>query len=118
MTNTFADVVVVRFPFAEQNQVKARPAIIISSSTFNQARNDVVVVAVTSQIQTRLDFEPLIEDWKSAGLFKQSAIKSAITTIRSDEIIQTIGRLSASDQQQLFILLKTIFVLELPSLTE
>jgi mRNA interferase MazF len=48
------DVVLVPFPFTDLTAVKQRPALIISADVFNSTRDDVVVVAVTSQVPAHL----------------------------------------------------------------
>jgi len=45
----FGDIVLVPFPFTDQSTSKKRPAVIISSNTYNQKRPDIVIMAVTSQ---------------------------------------------------------------------
>lgn len=47
----FGDVVLVPFPFTSQAASKRRPAIVVSNQTYNTARHDVVVMAVTSQLR-------------------------------------------------------------------
>lgn len=55
MTSTtifeFGDVVLVPFPFTSQTISKKRPALIVSSHTYNVSRPDVVLMAVTSQLR-------------------------------------------------------------------
>jgi len=45
------DVVLVPFPFSNQSTIKKRPAIVISSSTYNKIFSDVVIMAITSQTE-------------------------------------------------------------------
>ena len=44
----FGDVVLVPFPFTDQSTTKKRPAIVVSSQTYNSERPDVIIMAVTS----------------------------------------------------------------------
>ena len=44
------DVVLVPFPFTDLSSSKRRPALIISSDSFNASNQDVILVAITSQI--------------------------------------------------------------------
>lgn len=46
----FGDVVLMPFPFTDQTGTKKRPAGVVSSSAYNAARRDLVVMAITSQI--------------------------------------------------------------------
>ncbi len=43
------DVVLVPFPFSDQTTTKKRPAVIISSNTYNDTSRDIVIMAITSQ---------------------------------------------------------------------
>jgi mRNA interferase MazF len=47
----FGDVVLVPFPFTNQIASKKRPAVIVSNRTYNAAKPDVVLMAVTSQLR-------------------------------------------------------------------
>ncbi|WP_350339219.1 type II toxin-antitoxin system PemK/MazF family toxin [Zhongshania marina] len=44
------DVVLVGFPFTNLQSTKKRPAVIISHSTYQQQKPDVILMAITSQI--------------------------------------------------------------------
>lgn len=44
----FGDIILVPFPFTDQTTSKKRPAVVISSSTYNTARPDLIIMAVTS----------------------------------------------------------------------
>jgi mRNA interferase MazF len=92
------DVVLVQFPFSNQAVHKKRPAVIISSNTYNNISSDVVIMAVTSQIGKAIVIgECLITNWQEAGLLKPSVIKTAISTIEQSLISKKIGRLSQND---------------------
>lgn len=45
------DVVLVPFPFSDQTTIKKRPAVIISSSAYNEISSDIIIMAVTSQTE-------------------------------------------------------------------
>ena len=103
------DIVVVKFPFASSLKYKARPALIISSEIYNDnKRNTVLILAISSQVNTKLDFELSIEAWQAAGLLKPSILKSAIATIEKSFIITKLGSLSRSDINRTDKLLQTI----------
>ena len=44
------DIVLVPFPFTDFTALKQRPAVVISSDKFNASRDDVILIALTSQI--------------------------------------------------------------------
>jgi mRNA interferase MazF len=93
------DIVVVKFPFASSLKYKARPALIISSEIYNRNKhNTVLILAISSQVDQKLDFELEIDNWKTAGLLKPSILKSAIATIEKDFILTKLGHLSNADK--------------------
>jgi len=103
------DIVIVKFPFASSLKYKARPALIISSETYNtNQRNTTIILAISSKIDTKLNFELSIENWENSGLLKPSIFKAAIATIEKEFILTKLGRLSESDIQNVTMLLKKI----------
>ena len=47
----FGDLVLVPFPFSDQTGIKKRPAIVVSSDAYQRERPEVVLMAVTSQVE-------------------------------------------------------------------
>jgi mRNA interferase MazF len=102
MRYQFGDVVLVPFPFTDQSSAKQRPCVIVSSTAYHDARRDLIVMAVTSQIRGTDAFgELVVQDWQAARLLKPSAIKPVLATLEHTLVIKTLGRLSARDQQGL-----------------
>ena len=66
MTNFLKyDVVVVKFPFASSLKYKARPAVILSSDIYNQnKRETLIILAISSSKENKLDFELEIHNWQ------------------------------------------------------
>jgi mRNA interferase MazF len=103
------DVVVVKFPFASSLKYKARPAVVISSEKYNQNERDtLLIMAITSKMEGRLDIESEISHWKEAGLLKPSLLKSAIATIEKEFVITRLGRLQKGDIEKLDDMIATI----------
>lgn len=103
------DVVLVPFPFSDQTTTKKRPAVIISSSRYNDLSQDIVIMAVTSQAEKPSQIgECLIKNWEEAGLLKPSAIKSAISTIEQKLVLKKLGKLSTDDLTSLNAALKDL----------
>ena len=66
----FGDIVLLKFPFTDNNTFKKRPALIIND--FKDG--DIIVCRITSQIyQTGNDV--FIDDWKKCGLKLSSVIR-------------------------------------------
>ena len=106
---SFGDVVLVPFPFTDQSVTKKRPAVVVSSDSYNQARPDVILMAITSQLSSppRLG-EVVIADWKTAGLLKASTTKPILTTIEKRLLIRSLGKLASPDLVSLRDALKKI----------
>ena len=105
----FGDVLFLDYPFADREDSKRRPAVVISSELFHRHKKDVIVLAITSQLTPVGELgEILIKDWQHAGLPKPSILKATIATIVSDRVIRRFGMLSDYDTQSLKQLLSKI----------
>lgn len=102
MSHAFGDVVLVPFPFTDQSGGKKRPAVVVSSAAYNEKRRDLVIMAITSQVRTPLDFvEAQIADWQSAGLIKPSVFKPLLATIEQGLVMRALGTLTDADRNAL-----------------
>ena len=99
MTNySYGDIVLVPFPFTDQSSIKKRPAVIVSSDTYNSKRLDIIIMAVTSQMQSVSYFgDTIVNDWQQAGLLKPSVIKPIFTTVEKKLILKKLGSLQNED---------------------
>jgi len=103
------DVVIVKFPFASSLKYKARPAVVISSDMYNESdRDTLLILAISSNVAHKLDFELIITDWKASGLLKPSIFKSAVATIEKSYVLTKIGALSDKDTRNLETLIRDI----------
>ena len=48
------DVVLVEFVFSDESGTKLRPSLVINSDAYAQARHEVIVAAITSNVTRRL----------------------------------------------------------------
>jgi len=84
MTFKFGNVLLIPFPFTDQRTIKKRPAVVISSVQYHQQHLDIILMAITSQIQQPpYPDNLLIQDWQSAGLLRPSVVKPIITTVET-----------------------------------
>lgn len=105
----FGDIVLVAFPFTDLQTTKKRPAVIISSRSYQQSRPDIILMAITSRIRQPLGTgEALLKDWQTAGLIKPSMLKPLIATIEQNRVVKPMGRLSTSDLTTLNKVIQTI----------
>lgn len=98
----FGDIVLVPFPFTDQSSIKKRPAVVVSSAIYNRDRPDIIILAVTSQMDSPSQIGAfLVEDWKAAGLLKPSVVKPIITTLQRTLVKKKLGCLVSQDIQSL-----------------
>ncbi|MFN5350579.1 MAG: type II toxin-antitoxin system PemK/MazF family toxin [Polaromonas sp.] len=106
------DVLLVSFPFTDQQGSKQRPAVVVSSNPYNARRSDVLIMAITSVLRNpnaALAFgEASLTDWQAAGLIKPSVLKPVFTTIEQRLIIRPLGTLSATDTSALREVLRQV----------
>jgi mRNA interferase MazF len=82
------DIILVGLVFSDESGTKLRPALVVSSSHYQRARREMIVSAITSNVERRLYGDHPISDWKGAGLLSPSIGTS---------IVRTIKQLSESD---------------------
>lgn len=109
MPYEFGDIVLVAFPFTDQSATKQRPAAIISKRSYNDARADIIIMAITSRLRDGTDFADVrLQEWQPAGLLKPSSIKPIIATLEQKLIRKQLGVLAINDQNALRDVLRTI----------
>ena len=92
------EVVLVRYPFSDLTNFKVRPAIIVNAPHISQ---DVFIVPLTSKTNNLLSGEFVLNDWKTAGLNVETAVKRSIYTIKESLIRKKVGILSNTDAENL-----------------
>ena len=95
------DVVVVPFPFTDRNATKRRPALVLSSSSFNQASQHSVLAMITSAEQSAWLGDHVIADLETAGLPTECVIRLKLFTLDHRLVIRKAGGLSSPDQKKL-----------------
>lgn len=92
------DVVVVPFPFTDFNTDKRRPALVLSTKTFNNQSGNCVLAMITSQNNPDWPLDTKIGSIQKAGLKSPSKIRMKLFTLDSHLIIRKIGGLSKKDR--------------------
>ena len=95
------DVVVVPFPFTDQQTSKRRPALVISAAVFNQSIQHSVLAMITSAEQSSWLGDSAISDLASAGLNQNCIVRLKLFTLDCRLIIRKAGVLAAKDQRSL-----------------
>jgi mRNA interferase MazF len=91
------DVVLVKVVFSEGFGVKKRPALIISDEYFHNSREEIIIAAITSNIDRLLPGDTKIEDWQIAGLKYPSLVTGIIQTLKINIIERKLGKFSKTD---------------------
>lgn len=95
---SFGDIILVPFPFTDQTDVKKRPAVVVSADRYHDARPDLIIMAVTSQLRISSQVDGLIiAAWDKASLPKPSAVKPLFASIARPLVIRSLGKLTAQD---------------------
>ena len=96
------DVVLVNFIFSDESGVKKRPGLVISSNQFNDKRNELIIVAITGQIEKLRFGDYLVNDYKKAGLLRPFAVTGVIRTIKSGMVDRLLGKFSSLDMKAFY----------------
>lgn len=100
------DVVLVPFPFTDFSTIKQRPALVISSDAFNRSREDIILVAITSQTvsASRGGNYPIKNtELKRSGLFREGVVLvGKIVTIDQRLVRDRLGTLSPKVLEEIF----------------
>ena len=105
------EIVLLPYPFSDQEGSKVRPAIAISSNDFNKKCQDCIMVPLTTVIKDE-PFSILINqnNLESGNLLKQSRIRlDKIFSINKNLIITKIGRINNKSFEKIKEDLITIF---------
>ncbi len=94
------NIVLVDFGFSEGTGSKKRPVLIISTDDYNKSRQEIIIMAITSNIKRMLFGDTKIDRWREAGLIYPSLVTGIIRTIKMNMIIWKLGILSRQDFQK------------------
>jgi mRNA interferase MazF len=91
------DVVTVDFPAV--TGITRRPAVVLSSETYQSNRPDVIVGLITSQTKNLGVTDYILQDREKSGLRVPSVFRSFIVTLPPSANLVVIGKLSEQDSQ-------------------
>jgi mRNA interferase MazF len=101
------DLLLVPFPFSDQSGRKVRPVIVVSNNTFNEKSEDIIVIAVTSNISK--DYYSLSltnNDLEEGKLFTPCCIKvENILKLEKELIVKKIGRINEKTLKEIISVL-------------
>lgn len=115
------DIVLVPFPFTNYLNTKRRPALVLSTSDFYSSSSDVILVAISSNISRRSEYEVKVLStelgFAQTGLKRSSSIKCAsIFAFSQAQIDRKLGTLPIRFLTQVKNVLATILDLQVPNL--
>ena len=93
------DVVLVKFQFSDGVGVKLRPALVLSIEDYHRNRQELIMVAITSNTECCLVGDTRLNDWKMGGLLYPSIVTAIIRTIKKDMVERKLGSISNKDLQ-------------------
>lgn len=90
------DIVLIPFPFTDLTSTKTRPAVIVSTESYEKETGNFVVAMITSVPQnTSYDYE--IKDWQVANLLTPSWVRIKLATINPMLVRYKPGNLANVD---------------------
>ncbi len=92
------EIVSVPFPFTDRSAHKRRPALVLSTKSFNDRHMHLILAMVTSAKNPPWPSDIGITDESSAGLSSPSVIRLKLFTLDERLVLGTLGKLSKSDK--------------------
>lgn len=106
------DVVLVEVFFSERTKKsKKRPALVVSGEDYHKSRQEIVISAITSNVERILFGDTKLDDWKEAELIYPSLVTGIIQTVKKKMIVYKLGELTKGDLQKVQENLKKSLVL-------
>lgn len=91
------DIVLIPFPISQYGTKKKRPALVVSSETFNSG-DDIVLMFLTSNLKSSPKVnDHFISNCQGAGLPKPTICRMKFATIEKNLIVKKLGKLQQAD---------------------
>jgi len=105
------DIVLTKFPFSNLTDFKVRPVLVLSKDSYNRRYADVVVCAITTNLEeTEYGITITTESLENGYLKLTSKIRvDAITNIDQDIVIKKIGILKKQIFKKVLSKINTLF---------
>lgn len=90
------DILLIPIPFTDLTASKKRPVLVLSNSLYNKTTKDIVVVAITSNVESK-EYAVLFskDDMKEGTLKVDSCIRAdKIYTLSQDSIVKKFGSIN------------------------
>ena len=96
MTFESFDVVVVPFPFTDRRTTKRRPALVVSSPSFNRLHKQSILAMITSA-SSDWPSDVALRDWQETDLKVPCKVRFKLFTLDNALIVRQLGTLSKRD---------------------
>ena len=93
------DVLLLRYRFSAEEEPRLRPALMISSETYHQGRQQVVLAAITSNPRPPQPGDTVVQGWQEAGLLGPSLVSGVLLTVTTESLNRRLGTLVSQDIQ-------------------
>lgn len=108
------DVVVADFPGVQVT--KRRPALVVSTAVYHQARPDAILAVLTGQIAAATQpTDHILREWSAAGLHRPTAYRTFLITLPRQDIVAVIGHVAEHDWAEIQFCLRRSLLTELAS---
>ena len=101
-------VVVVPFPFTDQQTSKRRPALVLSGQAFGQTSGHSVLAMITSARRSRWPSDISLTQHKEAGLHSPSLVRFKLFTLDQRLILRRLGSLRTEDRSRVELGLRQV----------
>lgn len=93
MTHKQGDIVLIPVPYTDLTTEKKRPVLVLSNESYNKITQDIIVVAITSNIDNKGCTVKITDnDMKQGNLLRDSCIRAdKIYTLSQSKIIKKFG---------------------------
>jgi len=106
------DIIIIPIPFSDLKSTKKRPVVIVSNDIYNKKTEDIIVVAMTSNIEGKKDYSLLIsnDDLEVGELKHKSMVRiDKIYTLNKSIVIKKFGTLKREVFCQIEKILQQLF---------
>lgn len=101
------DVILLSYPFGEGAGVRKRPALVVSSSAFNQETGELIIAQITSRVSAPAragDYN--LAEWREAKLPRPALVRARLATQERSLVLRRLGSLTEADYQGALAALK------------
>ena len=107
------DIVLCEVTYTDYSSSKIRPVLIISTRDYDLGADDIIIAAVTSQIDPASPYKLILDDadpaFTDTGLKRKSAVDcTKILTISYTLLARRLGRLSTDQLNSVHTILRTV----------